>query len=143
MAEELYRLPAGGRIRAAGLYPVWVIGTYSGIVLSVWSATQWLAHQWQYADGLGEPWLTMGGWKLYAPWQCAVWWWRYHSLPLYDALLRTALDVMAVVLVCALGCTMLVVLYRSRLVGGRSDLHGSAHWATKRDIKKLVLPHFW
>jgi type IV secretion system protein VirD4 len=139
MAEELYRLPAGGRIRAAGLYPVWVIGTYSGIVLSVWSATQWLAHQWHYAEGLGEPWLTLGGWKLYAPWQCAVWWWRYHSLPLYDAQLRTALDVMAVVLVCALGCTMLVVLYRSRLVGGRSDLHGSAHWATKRDLKKMGL----
>jgi hypothetical protein len=34
MAEELYRLPAGGRIRAAGLYPVWVLGMWGGAVLS-------------------------------------------------------------------------------------------------------------
>jgi len=80
MADELYRLPAGGRIRAAGLYPVWVIGIYSGVVLSVWAATQWLAWQWAYADGLGAAWLTLGGSKLYAPWQCGVWWWRLHTV---------------------------------------------------------------
>jgi type IV secretion system protein VirD4 len=139
MAEELYRLPAGGRLRAAGLYPVWVIGIYSGVVLSVWVATQWLAWQWAYADGLGPAWLTLGSWKLYAPWQCVLWWWRLHTVPQADAVLRGALDVMAWVLIGSIGCTTLMVIRRARQVGGQSDLHGSAHWATKRDIKKMGL----
>lgn len=137
--DDLYRLPPGGRLRAAGLYPVWVVGMWSSVVLSIWAATQWLAHQWSYAPSLGPAWWTIWQWKLYAPWQGAVWWWWFRTVPHLDPLWRGAIDVMVWTLVSSACGLSLVVLRRARSVGGPSDLHGSAHWAQKKDVQNAGL----
>ena len=66
VADELYRLPSGGRIRAAGLYPVVVAGATGGVLGSLWIATQWMAYRWRFAPSLGHPWLALPGQWVFA-----------------------------------------------------------------------------
>jgi len=137
--DELYRLPAGGRIRAAGLYPVWVLGMWGGGVLALWAGTQYLAQQWAYAPALGPAWLQLGHWKLYPLWQGVLWaWWGHNSASIRPQLAGA----MSVMLWTALGTwtmTTIIVLRRARQVGGHTDLHGSAHWATRADLRHARL----
>src|SRR5262245_41736462 len=74
---EPYTLPRGGKLRAAGLYPFWLFGMWVSGLLGCWVATQYLAHQWQYASYLGMPWLTLSAYRLYAPWEGLFWLWRW------------------------------------------------------------------
>jgi type IV secretion system protein VirD4 len=139
MADELYRLPPGGRIRAAGVYPAVLAGTVSGLLLTLWVATEWLAYQWHFSPSLGRPWLTLGGWAVYPPWSCLIWWVRFHSLSGAEAPWGGMWRILLSGSVLALGSTVWVALRRARHVGGQSDLYGSARWATWDDLTRARL----
>jgi type IV secretion system protein VirD4 len=54
-----------------------------GILLLVaicWVCTQYVAHRLGYQAALGEPLLTLGGWKLYSPFDWLGWYVRYHGV---------------------------------------------------------------
>src|SRR5258708_190414 len=51
--SELYRLPTGGT-RAAGVYPLVVMGCTCLFFLSLWAGTQTVASLWGYAPVLGR-----------------------------------------------------------------------------------------
>ncbi len=77
---------------------------------------------------------------LYAPWAWIAWWIRWHDAPalapLWVLCLREALYPIAAIGALAVGA---IALARSGMVAGASDLHGSARWATTRDLKAARL----
>ena len=106
------------------------------VVLGVWGATQWAAHQLGYQTQLGEPWFFVFGWPVYYPWQLFPWW--FHFEPYAPAVFhRCGLLAASSGL---LGCLTAVVgslcrARQSRLV----TTYGSARWATHAEISKAGL----
>ncbi|QSR22082.1 conjugal transfer protein TraG [Hyphomonas sp. KY3] len=49
------------------------------IVLTMWGATQWVAHALGYQAGLGQPWFLWDDWPVYRPWRLFQWWYAYEA----------------------------------------------------------------
>lgn len=112
-----------------------------GLALSSWAATQYFAHAVQYQDGLGEyVWRVGPTVRIYQPFAWVDWaaqWMRATGQ------LETYVTRMLLVL-CGGGLASLLFgfyLYyrRSLKTESHDDLHGSARWATARDIEKMGL----
>jgi type IV secretion system protein VirD4 len=77
---------------------------------------------------------------VYAPWAWIVWWARWHDAPalapLWALCVRETLIPMA--LIAGLGCGA-IALGRKGWLADASDLHGSARWATTRDLRAARL----
>ena len=44
------------------------------ILLTLWGATQWVAHELGYQAALGRPGILVDGWPVYRPWRLFQWW---------------------------------------------------------------------
>src|SRR5262249_1826602 len=66
-----------------------------------------------------------------------AWWFR--ATPGLKAILDGAMSTMLWTALSVWGATTFVVLRRARTVGGHTDVHGSAHWATPNDLRKARL----
>ncbi|CAG2138432.1 hypothetical protein LMG19282_01495 [Cupriavidus campinensis] len=109
-------------------------------ILSSWMATQYFAHAVGYQDGLGEYAWQFGRTRIYQPFAWFDWAGRWINA---TGQLATHVTVMLLVL-C--GGVLASVLFGFWLYYRRSlktetpeDLHGSAHWATVRDVEKMGL----
>jgi len=102
--------------------------------------TQHAARVLHYATWLGRPLISFSGSSIYAPWMWIVWWARWHWAPqlepLWTACTREALYPMGLVAGIVWG---ILVLIRHGWFANVSDLHGSARWATTRDLKAARL----
>ena len=100
-----------------------------------WVTTEHAARILRDASWLGRPIGHLGGRALYAPWSWIVWWTRWHWAPelkpLWAQCTREALFPMAAV---AGVCCGAIAMVRHGWFANISDLHGSARWATKRDL---------
>lgn len=111
------------------------------LVVSSWTATQYFAHALGYQDGLGEPFLHIGPRvRIYHPFAWSGWAVQWLN---ETGLLSTYVTRMLLVL-CAGSVTSLLLgffLYyrRSLKTEVPDDLHGSARWATERDVEKMGL----
>jgi len=112
---------------------------WGGAVLALWVGTQYLAHTWAYAAVLGPAWLQVGPWKLYPLWQGFLWAWWFRATPGLTAILDGAMSTMLWTALSVWGATTFVVLRRAQAVGGHTDVHGSAHWATLNDLRTAHL----
>ncbi len=78
--------------------------------------------------------------RLYLPWEWLVWAARWHSVPqlwpIWVNCLRIAVYPMALIAPAAIG---VIAIMRRDLFGRRADLHGSARWATSRDVRRAGL----
>ena len=78
--------------------------------------------------------------RLYLPWEWFVWAARWHSVPqlwpIWVTCLRTAVYPMALIAPAAIG---VIAIMRGDVFGRRTDLHGSARWATSRDLRRAGL----
>ena len=98
-------------------------------------ATQLTAAAFGYHPALGGPSVTLGHWRLYAPWCFAQWLWAFgqqqpqvFNVPLYVA---TGGVVVGMLLV------WLTMLARRRQAAPTT--YGSAIWASARDVKRSGL----
>jgi type IV secretion system protein VirD4 len=77
---------------------------------------------------------------VYAPWRWIFWWARWHDAsalaPLWALCVRESLLPMA--LIAGIGCGVIAMARRGWFADA-SDLHGSARWATTRDLKAARL----
>jgi len=136
--KNLYTLPAAG---AEMQEIAWTALCAGGalLLLSLWAATQYVAHQLSDQRALDPPLYVVAGYRLYAPTQIVVWWWAYYrhaeAKPVFD---RAAYIVIAG---SCLSVTVAAVIAwrRSRRLDARTDLHGSAHWATPREVRRTGL----
>jgi type IV secretion system protein VirD4 len=106
------------------------------IVLTMWGATQWTAHELGYQRGLGRPWFLLDTWPVYKPWRLFQWWYAYEAY---------APDVFAKGGAIAasgglFGIVAAVIgsVWRSRWERGVTT-YGSARWAEKQDMVKAEL----
>ena len=126
-----YRLPLGGRNRAAGLTLGAGATALTIVVLSAWAVTQWTAWQLEFASELGEPWLG----HLYAPWSFLVWSVRFADWPGTQRIWEIGHWAFAIPAHAAVLGAIAFSIWRARQIGGRSDLHGSARFATRSDVE--------
>src|SRR5271155_5249148 len=100
-----------------------------------WRVTQLVAGQFGYARPLGPAWFGF-----YAPWEWMVWWSRWHWVdrfqPIWEYSIREAAYPLLVVGAAPAG---VIVIARYFLSASDSDLHGSAHWGTTRDVRSASL----
>ena len=105
-----------------------------------WVTTQHAASVLRDASWLGRPLFHLRHEAVYAPWSWVVWWARWYWAPqlepLWEQCAREALYPMAIV--TAVSCAA-IAMVRHGWFTNVSDLHGSARWATTRDLRAARL----
>jgi len=142
MAEQRpYRVPgfsAGARLARAKRLAV--LSLAAAFIAINWVTTQHAASVLRRASWLGRPLFRMKGCAIYAPWSWIVWWARWYWAPplepLWEQCAREALFPMAIV--TAVSCAA-IAMVRHGWFTNVSDLHGSARWATTRDLRAARL----
>jgi type IV secretion system protein VirD4 len=127
--------PAHHRITA-------VVAATAGLIafLALWAATQRAAATLGYAAPLGEPItnLPLIG-PLYVPWAILLWAWKWRNAAEASAVFASAIRLFEYPSIAA----ALLAMGAARLVHGICprihDLHGSAHWASAREVKATGL----
>ena len=106
------------------------------IVLTMWGATQWVAHELGYQAGLGQPWFLWDDWPVYRPWRLFQWWYAYEAYA-PEVFARggaiAASGGLLGILAAVLGS-----VWRSRWERSVTT-YGSARWAEKSDLQKAGL----
>lgn len=129
--KKQYGLPnqQGAAFSLRWLYPVFLMGN---MLAASWWATQSIAAGYGWHPGLGKPLLG----RLYAPWN---WWSWQQRIPDTQGIIDQAVTQgQFAFLIPQLVVLMLLFTLTSR-PKGRDDLHGSAHWATPKDIRRSGL----
>jgi type IV secretion system protein VirD4 len=115
---------------------------FIGLILTNVSATQYVAHHFEYQEALGAALLDLWGFHFYAPHMWLIWLLRFGNSP-----------EIAVKLPLLLSCGIIVagafasgalffcvnVAHTKALSKNTEDLHGSARWATKEEIEATSL----
>jgi type IV secretion system protein VirD4 len=135
--RQLYRRPPdpGGYIGGYRWGPA--VGGISLLVLCNVGATQWVAHRFAYQVALGHPLVRINGIGFYSPFSWVVWLWRYGSA--LDPAIRIPVLLAAAIVVSGSIATIahfavLNALRTKRLTENAEDLHGSARWASPKDL---------
>ena len=112
------------------------------LALVCWMCTQYVAARFGFQSALGDPLLSLGGWKLYAPMDWFGWFGRWHAAadPSVGGILRSALWLF---LAGTGGIAVFIVhrlrLNRQLLERESESLHGSAHWASAKEVEQAGL----
>ena len=103
------------------------------IVLTMWSATQWVAHELGYQPALGAPWFALRDVPIYKPWRLFQWWYAYEAYA-PELFARGGL-----ITASGSGLGILAAIAGS-VLRSRHEQHvttyGSARWATTRDLRR-------
>lgn len=71
---------------------------------------------------------------IYAPFNCFAWWWRMGETPGTAEVWRNLAWIITIPSHLAFVGGILVAVRRAKRIGGHSDLHGSAHWASRAEL---------
>ncbi len=141
LQTPLYKLPSNTANPSTILWRYIAMGIVL-ISAAFFISTQYLAYRLGYQRVLGEPLFTLGLLKIYGPFDGAIWYGRYSSLrhPGVSPYLSQALWFTAICITASIS----YVLYRvqqtlSELDKGGESLHGSAHWASGKEVKATGL----
>lgn len=133
---RLYDIPRHQTDPLNGVYRS-AAGLFMGIFLSFWIATEVAANKLGYQPALGTPMAK----HIYEPWAGMFWLAKFHSIQ--DARVQAAFTAEIDTLLICLGASVvlagLVMARALRKISRKSDLHGSAHWATPDEIKRSGL----
>ena len=142
MAEQRpYRVPGfSADARLARAKRLAVLSLAAAFIAINWVTTQHAANVLRDASWLGRPLFHLRGEAIYAPWSWIVWWTRWYWAPqlepLWEQCAREALYPMAIVTAVCCGA---IAMVRHGWFANVSDLHGSARWATTRDLRAARL----
>ncbi|HKV53713.1 MAG TPA: type IV secretory system conjugative DNA transfer family protein [Candidatus Binataceae bacterium] len=142
MAEQRpYRIPGfSADARLARVKRRAVLSLVGAFIAINSVTTQHAASLLRRASWLGQPLFHLSGGAVYAPWSWIIWWTRWYWAPqlepLWKECAREALYPMAVVTAV---CCVAIAMARHGWFANVSDLHGSARWATARDLRAARL----
>lgn len=113
-------------------------------IASNWVATQYSAKQFRYQPSLGRPLVQMHVDAIYAPWQWAAWAIRSAKHPATVQAVRIVhLKSCGIAFVGFFGAAATYFISRHarvrRMARDAKHLHGSAKWATHKDVKRSGL----
>ncbi|WP_084397155.1 conjugal transfer protein TraG [Henriciella aquimarina] len=103
------------------------------ILLTLWGATQWTAHELGYQPALGRPWFFAGETPVYRPWRLFQWWYAYEAYA-PDVFARAGLIASSGGLLGILAAVIGSVI-RSRDAANVTT-YGSARWAKPHELKQ-------
>jgi type IV secretion system protein VirD4 len=110
--------------------------------MATWGITQYVASQFQYQAALGMPIMMIGSFRIYPPWRFIQWLgtWYFIGNSSIRHIFENALLLFAAGLVLSIS-SVIVFMYRySRSFDSDNDnLHGSAHWASEKEVKNTGL----
>lgn len=137
-AKNLYTLPTHTKESLRSHLAAVLIG-FAVIAMGWAAATQFMAHRFGYQGALGPPVLAIGGTKLYMPWQWPMWAIRFGNIRTAGVQSTVFFTTLIGIGASGLGVGVAVVLrYRSRRLNKvADDLHGSARWATAKDLEAM------
>jgi type IV secretion system protein VirD4 len=113
------------------------LGALVGAILfGLAAATQYVAAAFHYHQALGAPVLSFERISFYVPWRCLGWYLRFgeRARPLFE---RAQLVAMGIFL--AIAVVPVLLLLRGARRKAPSTAHGSARWATTREVKHAGL----
>lgn len=124
--------------KSSGGLPVYTI-TFAivGMAVLLTALSTWTASKFGYQAALGEPLMTIGSMRLYAPWELIVWTFKFSDVPSAAEILDKALTLSFGAILPPMAAVFWQ-LARSR-DAGTSNTHGSARWATADEVKKSGL----
>nr|MDQ2696385.1 type IV secretory system conjugative DNA transfer family protein [Pseudomonadota bacterium] len=130
-----YRLPNSKRNTAAGIASTSIGAAVVYFLICLWATTQYTAHQLDYQAALGVP----LGWGIYEPWMYFVWQWKFGGVVGTEALWDKTNHFIFYAAHGIFPVAIFVAVIRARRLSGKTDTHGSAHWATPKEIKATGL----
>ena len=138
---EIYRTPKDPKHLGGYNWTALAFGLILLMAANI-AATQFIAWRFQYQKALGAPLLRTASLAIYQPFAWAFWVWKHGSSPqpeirlpiLGGALIVVGTSTLALVLVYALN------IRRTRKLSQDSeDIHGSAKWATPKEVHETGL----
>lgn len=114
------------RVYLYGIFAVFI----SLLIINIF-ATQYIAYNFKYSPSLGSP--IYNGY--YSPLKWIEWSYLYSST--YPTLFKTFFIYYAIALVLCFSIFVIIKLFYIRKSRAIQDLHGSAHWATFKEIKNM------
>ncbi|MGA5726612.1 type IV secretory system conjugative DNA transfer family protein [Ralstonia thomasii] len=130
--DQLQKLPDKAPSPANAMMQTLMV-LFGIVVLAFWTATQYTAWKLGFQPALGEPLLTLGHFKLYTPFDFLIWLLRYGHVDGTEEAFTGGEWILFSLHFLFVPAIWLSVR-RAKKYGGKTDLHGSAHWATKREI---------
>lgn len=118
--------------------------TLGGVVTLVlalcWMCTEYVAARLDYQPALGEALLSIGRWKLYLPTDWLGWYTRYHAVAVAQSAFRDAgwFSLLGLAAIALFGLWRYQHL-REQLEHQGDGLHGSAHWASAKEVERTGL----
>ncbi len=106
---------------------LWFVG------VCAWNSSR-LGSMLGYDAALGAPLGELGGRVWYWPWKIIVWGERFEGHRVIDSVVNQTY-LLAVGLPVAV--FLLAIYFQKFALKGRDDLHGSAHWAGRKDIERM------
>jgi len=106
------------------------------ILIAIWAATQWTAHELGYQPRLGHPWFMWGEWPIYLPWRIFQWWYAYEAYAPGTFAKGGAIAAsggLFGILAAVIGS-----VFRSR-ESKKVTTYGSSRWAERKDLAKAGL----
>lgn len=109
----------------------WILGALPVLaLLGMFMATLKIASDYSFSTALGQPWFSILGVPIYAPW--SVFLWQGVAGPVMDRAILIGQAFFILPLLFTVLCVM-----ASRKLRGNRNLHGSARWARKDEIEKM------
>ena len=101
----------------------------TGVFLGLSFAAQYTAHQFNYHTSLGEPLFF----RIYNPFLFLKWHWTLKGYSNYETIFNTGYFILLMTILADCGCVW-GISFISRTKENQTDVHGSAHWATEKEI---------
>ena len=108
--------------------------------LSLAIATQHVATLLGHAGVLGTPITVLPAiGELYRPWAILIWAWQWRGVAAAKPILAAGMHIFEYPTLVVTGLAMVAVQITKETNGAVEDLHGSAHWANKREVCRTEL----
>ncbi|WP_026173025.1 conjugal transfer protein TraG [Asticcacaulis benevestitus] len=103
------------------------------VFLMIWSATQWTAWRLAFQPELGTPWLRVGVWPVYPPFQFFFWWFHFDAYA--PGIFMEGACLAAGGGILAIGVALTLSVWRARETNAAKTF-GSAVWAHADAIRR-------
>ncbi|MEF9605432.1 type IV secretory system conjugative DNA transfer family protein, partial [Paracoccus sp. PXZ] len=113
-----------------------IITVFLIVLVTTWTATQYVAWELGFQVQLGSPWFRVGGWPVYYP--PAIFWWWYFYEAYAPGIFATGGMIAASGGFIAIAVAILMSVWRAR-EAKNAETYGSARWARPDEVRAAGL----
>ena len=113
-----------------------IVTVFLIVLVTTWTATQYVAWELGFQAQLGSPWFRVGSWPVYYP--PAIFWWWYFYEAYAPGIFATGGMIAASGGFIAIAVAILMSVWRAR-EAKNAETYGSARWARPDEVKAAGL----